>query len=496
MARNTFSPGAVSVTLALITVFVYAGFSSRVQARGSAWWLALVAGICVGLLQYTTRRLRADEQREAQSSRDEKATQAAAVAVPQDESFWLYLRPFLSTGKLVVKNPEYSFIPSVSRFTEGEFIDTETLFARVLEPSTKLVAFGRPGEHIGGGRVLATEEEWRDRFANLAERATGILLVPSHREGTLWEMRWLKEHGHLNKCVFVMYPRLAAGDFDTCGSWNAAQTASASIGITLPNHDQAGMLLLLDDNGVPRVKMEFQPRAMAELRDSMKKGEWTGVNHGDAAPKFTADGPRWRSALRVLALLAPIAGALRLTALPQHQDSPHRASTAAIGVQDAAKAPDLGSQEAARPSGIIIDRATEKAVLLADLCKRRLALSIAAAPPYQIKNRSSTFSRVAAIQAELGHFCEALDAHVDWARRGLQLEGGILWSIPAQSYGVAADTCRTRLKAIQGFDPQKWDRGGQRQFAEIAQSEIAYASSYAPFCPRNNTTADASTESK
>jgi len=63
-------------------------------------------------------------------------------------------------------------------------VDFERLLAIAVDSYAPLIALGRPGEQVGAGRILTTEERWQEDFRKLAEAARLILLMPSAHPGT------------------------------------------------------------------------------------------------------------------------------------------------------------------------------------------------------------------------------------------------------------------------------------------------------------------------
>ena len=74
---------------------------------------------------------------------------------------------------------------------EDRTTDFERVVAEAVENGLPLVAFGRPGEQIGAGRIMTAEERWQEDIELLATAALVIFLFPSTRPGTLWETDWL-----------------------------------------------------------------------------------------------------------------------------------------------------------------------------------------------------------------------------------------------------------------------------------------------------------------
>jgi hypothetical protein len=162
--------------------------------------------------------------------------------------FYLYLRAFETTGKLNV--PMYlrvrrKCIWIYQRLVTDDLESYTSLSVRKIAP---LIALGRPGECVGAGRVLDDTEHWQADIVTLMHRSKGILLIPSDRPGTLWEMDTLKREGLFSKVVFVMPPR-STGEYDTSARWEAARKAMAAHGLEAPEHQARGMLFRLDSDG-------------------------------------------------------------------------------------------------------------------------------------------------------------------------------------------------------------------------------------------------------
>jgi hypothetical protein len=125
-------------------------------------------------------------------------------------TFFLYLRPFASTGGVHV-------VRSVSRRkTNGMFFnqffvldvrwnDLERLLARQLKLYGPLIGLGRPGEQVGAGRIASNDEDWQQLVKDLAVHARLLFLLPAMDNGTRWEMDLiLAQPSLLRKAVFVV----------------------------------------------------------------------------------------------------------------------------------------------------------------------------------------------------------------------------------------------------------------------------------------------------
>ena len=162
--------------------------------------------------------------------------------------FYLYLRAFETTGKLNV--PLYLRVRRKCVWVYQRLVtdDLESYTSLSVRSIAPLIALGRPGESIGAGRILDDTAHWQADIVTLMHRSKGIVLIPSDRPGTLWEMDTLKREGLFSKVVFVMPPR-TTGEYDTSARWEAARKAMAVHGLEAPEHQARGMLFRLDSDG-------------------------------------------------------------------------------------------------------------------------------------------------------------------------------------------------------------------------------------------------------
>ncbi len=196
-------------------------------------------------------------QGEAQSEANDTAAIAVAAArkgsVPVNTRLFLYLRPFASTNIYQV-NPYRRQLFSTEMFDTSEHDDIERYAATGLIKCGTFVALGQPGEHLGAGRVLIPEDGWQTEILNLANAATLILLLPSHRSGTLWEIEQLIANGHLNKTAFIMPPLddfiWKAEKLDVADEWRRTQEACNGLGLALPDASFGGALFRFVDGKV------------------------------------------------------------------------------------------------------------------------------------------------------------------------------------------------------------------------------------------------------
>ena len=136
--------------------------------------------------------------------------------------FYLFLRPFTSTGdvKIVLRsgmikrastnitNYNYSGFGYTTLYRRDvRWGDFETVLAQELARFGPLVALGRPGEQVGTGRILSTEDSWQDDFTVLAAASKNVFVLPSTHPGTGYEIDQLLNSERLpQKTIFFAPP--------------------------------------------------------------------------------------------------------------------------------------------------------------------------------------------------------------------------------------------------------------------------------------------------
>jgi hypothetical protein len=197
----------------------------------------LVTGLLTVALWTAKSRWRRRYERRTQCARDEQTQlifQALLRGQNLKDPFFLYLRPFSSTARYLKKEP--TFVPLVWRH-----VDFETNLANAVQPWGYLVALGRPGEHVGFGRVDVTEADWQKSFALLARYADSIFILPYASEGILWELTYLVSSDLAKRTVFLLPPKSTGYKRE---DWNKAASALKSAGISLPEYSTRGCAFL------------------------------------------------------------------------------------------------------------------------------------------------------------------------------------------------------------------------------------------------------------
>jgi hypothetical protein len=180
----------------------------------------IVLGLTVGLPGTLLARR---QRRKEQTDRDRDATRLAETveceirsATPEAEvrPFVLYLRPFRLSSRLSERSQlmmpgNYQFFSNPS---EVQF--DELLQICLKNSSIPVVCLGVRDEAIGSGRIPTDDAHWQERFRLLADRATGIAVVPGLQPGIVTEIQWLRVRGLFWKTVFFKPREYQREDWD------------------------------------------------------------------------------------------------------------------------------------------------------------------------------------------------------------------------------------------------------------------------------------------
>jgi hypothetical protein len=219
-----------------------------VHAVGGRGWDAAIAIAMLLASQWLRGKQIRVRQNDYNSTAQHILSDLRADPAARVPDFYLYLRAFETTGKLQV--PLYLRVRRKCVWVAQQLVtdDLESYVSLATGSRAPLVALGRPGEAIGAGRILTDDASWKGDVVTLMQRAKGILLVPSDRDGTVWEMDTLRLEGLFSKVVFVM-PPLSKGEYDTCERWNAAKRAMDTLGLEAPEHQDRGLLFRVGSDG-------------------------------------------------------------------------------------------------------------------------------------------------------------------------------------------------------------------------------------------------------
>lgn len=150
------------------------------------------------------------EQSIDQRQRNDDFSLEAAAGTISDRTV-LFLRPFQLDNMKGFRNPRRDstaamFVPLYS-LTIAASVTLDEAIRHHLQPDLELMAIGQQKDALGATRLETTEEDWRTSFRDLAARAKAIVVFPSGKEGTRWEMGEICANPTtLQKTVFLMPP--------------------------------------------------------------------------------------------------------------------------------------------------------------------------------------------------------------------------------------------------------------------------------------------------
>jgi hypothetical protein len=170
--------------------------------------------------------------------------------------FTLYLRPFAATNEIddEVLQPIAAGMPMLSFAFAPARYELEQQIERATRDVGPLVALGEPLEHVGAGRVRVTDDTWQDAVRLLTRHAALIVLLPSARPGTLWEIEHILDTGLVERTVMIDPPNLSRkGDrYHQENEWTKVRAAFAARGYEIAPDSRVGRLVFFGAERTPR----------------------------------------------------------------------------------------------------------------------------------------------------------------------------------------------------------------------------------------------------
>jgi hypothetical protein len=213
---------------------------------------AIILGAC--LMAILSRLAELSGQR----ARDIHA-QALLAALRRGEEvapFALYLRPFASTGE--IDEEELAPLLVGTRTPGLGMISARYELEHQIERATRsvgpLVALGQPLEHIGAGRVAVDDKTWQEAVDLLTRAAALIVLLPSSRPGTQWEIGHILNGDMMQRTVIIDPPNasLRSGRrFNQPAEWGQVRAVFAERGYDMPADSKAGRMLFFGAGRAP-----------------------------------------------------------------------------------------------------------------------------------------------------------------------------------------------------------------------------------------------------
>jgi|GEM_PF-5825951 len=188
---------AALITLMLVTTIFACSKDSTAEQT-------FFSGIAFIGLFYGWRKTNAKTQKIRQEIKDEKirvAQRKISHIYTQLEhnqykgSLVLYLRPFFLSKRLE------DFMSNLTDLLGGK-----TKIGGGFYEKLDTIQLGLPGQDKGPGTFLSDEHEWKEHVLAFAKVAKKILIVPSTRPGTLWELEMLKRNNYLQNTLLFIPP--------------------------------------------------------------------------------------------------------------------------------------------------------------------------------------------------------------------------------------------------------------------------------------------------
>jgi hypothetical protein len=240
--KTSFTTGFIPL------LFYFASFATimtlRERVHGSfleTVVLATVFGGCGYGISIIQKKL-------AQKRRDKKANQIRIdLSEGKKPVYSLYLRPFISTGKMTMQTSlDFAEIPWL--YTPEKNKDLEVIFADALEPIAPLVGLSSESNYEGTGKTESPDQDWQNEIELLAHNAKILIVLPSYNEGIKWEIDWILKNDYLQKSVFFMPPTAFAKSFNWESNWADTKNEIESYGIKLPPYDVKGLIFTYGKN--------------------------------------------------------------------------------------------------------------------------------------------------------------------------------------------------------------------------------------------------------
>ena len=193
------------------------------------------------------------------------------------DDFVLYLRPFASTDQISETHanvvPIRGGVGAPTAHLVGEDrLEFEAVIETALGKFGPLIALGEPMEHMGAGRIKVTDETWQEAVRLLLDKARLVVLLPSSREGTLWEVDQILASDVKAKTLVIDPPNELGGqgDYDPAQEWGHVRSAFEKHGVQLPEDDPLGLIVRLSDVGTPKAVRRLHLNNKSPIRRMAK----------------------------------------------------------------------------------------------------------------------------------------------------------------------------------------------------------------------------------
>jgi hypothetical protein len=232
-------------------------------------FVALVAvGLgAIGVAIAGSKHRREQVERGEFAGRVHEAFEAGELPPP----YTLFLSPFYVRKKMEAKNPRKGAVPLLpAYFSEPARLPFESVLAGAFENDHPLVALDAEGDVVGVGSIATDDEDWMEVFRKLSGAAEVVVVIPSERPGTRWELEWLQRRDGLRKTIFVMPPKTETRAIDLAKEWERSREDLRDL-FELPDYKESGALFVLDDRGRVMADEAIDLNSATRMRQSVDR---------------------------------------------------------------------------------------------------------------------------------------------------------------------------------------------------------------------------------
>jgi hypothetical protein len=252
--------------LAIMKDLGFAGPDTRVENTGGT---GLLFSSAIGFLIYCWK-LRRQQRQLQQALRD-----LDLVRLTKDGKveLFLYLRSFRMGRSTLLRRlvPYFYGDQSLLDAAAGaEVVHFEEDISIAIDPHGLLIAIGDRNDSYGAGKIVVSDDKWKEHFHWLATHSRTIFVQPDLTESVKWEVsQLLGNSSYLHKTAWVM-PR---GGKD---KWSEIRDGlRQDIGVVLPPHHADGSVFRLrpDSPDVPVALNRFMPALTRVFDQANRDGE-------------------------------------------------------------------------------------------------------------------------------------------------------------------------------------------------------------------------------
>lgn len=223
-------------------------------------------------------------------------TLTALVEGRETPAFSLYLRAFVTTDAYRGQDVKYvkmmaaqqtalAFVPfgtsvgavinaqGAAKKDPEQARELELALVKAVGATAPLVCLGAPLEHRGAGRAKVADAAWQDAVRLFCEKAELIILAPSERPGTRWEVDYVLENGLMDRCVIINLPdqEKLVRKKDKKREWEGIREKFVRHGYELRENAKKGSLIYFGRSKSPLVSISLASLNERQLVDFLSK---------------------------------------------------------------------------------------------------------------------------------------------------------------------------------------------------------------------------------